>query len=110
MSYELKLHSIDYKAIEPADLFAVEADTIVGLQRIVKVIRHRARVDVEYLIEMPDGSRQWKTANADSHELDNCSRCHGTRGGVKGNENIVNGIVLCDYCSADDLQKQPPVG
>lgn len=35
--------------------------------------------------------------------LDGCSRCRGGRGGVPGNENIIDGRVLCDYCSADDL-------
>jgi hypothetical protein len=33
---------------------------------------------------------------------DDCSRCEGKRGGVPGNENIVKGKVLCDYCSADE--------
>jgi hypothetical protein len=37
---------------------------------------------------------------------DDCERCHGERGGVPGNENIVNGVVLCDYCHADDLQER----
>jgi hypothetical protein len=32
---------------------------------------------------------------------DNCSRCHGARGGVRGNENWVNGVLLCDYCHAE---------
>lgn len=35
---------------------------------------------------------------------DACQRCHGKRGGVRGNENIVNGVTLCDYCHADDLE------
>ncbi len=30
---------------------------------------------------------------------DNCEICKGTSSGVRGNENIVNGIVMCDYCS-----------
>ena len=33
---------------------------------------------------------------------DDCQRCFGERGGVKGNENVIDGVVLCDYCSADD--------
>lgn len=40
------------------------------------------------------------------HELerrDDCERCHGERGGVRGNENFVNGVLLCDYCCAEDL-------
>lgn len=34
-------------------------------------------------------------------EKDNCERCKGDRGGVKGNENVIDGVVLCDYCHAD---------
>jgi hypothetical protein len=34
---------------------------------------------------------------------DDCERCLGERGGVPGNENIVDGVVLCDYCTADEL-------
>ncbi len=30
---------------------------------------------------------------------DNCERCVGMLGGVRGNENRVDGRVLCDYCS-----------
>jgi hypothetical protein len=36
-----------------------------------------------------------------SQKLDNCHMCFGSRGGVKGNENVVDGIVLCDYCSLE---------
>ena len=32
---------------------------------------------------------------------DNCSICHGERGGVKGNENVVDGALMCDYCHSD---------
>jgi len=34
-------------------------------------------------------------------EMDDCSICHGFSGGVKGNTHIKNGIVVCDYCSAE---------
>ncbi len=32
---------------------------------------------------------------------DNCQVCLGDRGGILGNENIVNGILVCDYCHAE---------
>ncbi len=32
-------------------------------------------------------------------EVDNCQICKGARGGVKGNENVIKGITVCDYCS-----------
>jgi len=34
-------------------------------------------------------------------DLDNCEVCNGERGGVPGNENSINGVVVCDYCTAD---------
>ena len=37
----------------------------------------------------------------DKWRKDKCENCHGSRGGVRGNENIVNGKILCDYCSCD---------
>lgn len=33
------------------------------------------------------------------HERDNCQVCLGLRGGVPGNENRWQGIVICDYCT-----------
>ena len=30
---------------------------------------------------------------------DNCEICKGKKGGVRGNENIVDGKTVCDYCS-----------
>lgn len=32
-----------------------------------------------------------------------CEDCGGKRGGIPGNENIVNGRTLCDYCTADAI-------
>lgn len=34
--------------------------------------------------------------------LDNCEVCRGARGGVLGNENVIAGVVVCDYCHADE--------
>ena len=39
--------------------------------------------------------RYWMTLT------DNCQVCLGTKGGVRGNENRIGGLVACDYCSAD---------
>jgi hypothetical protein len=36
---------------------------------------------------------------------DNCSVCRGERGGVPGNENRIDGTVMCDYCSVDYVKK-----
>lgn len=32
-------------------------------------------------------------------ERDECQVCGGRKGGIPGNENVVEGIVMCDYCS-----------
>lgn len=36
--------------------------------------------------------------------LDNCEVCKGAKGGVRGNENRVNGVVMCDYCHAETME------
>ena len=35
---------------------------------------------------------------------DRCEVCGGTRGGVRGNENIADDVRLCDYCHADHIR------
>lgn len=40
-----------------------------------------------------------KTTTILYRERDKCAGCNGTRGGVAGNGNIINGQVMCDYCS-----------
>lgn len=40
-----------------------------------------------------------KTAKKKQRRLDNCKVCKGAHGGVRGNENIICGVVICDYCS-----------
>ena len=34
---------------------------------------------------------------------DNCEICHGEQGGVRGNENVVDGKLICDYCHSKNL-------
>lgn len=38
-------------------------------------------------------------SEAQPQELDNCQFCLGAKGGVRGNENNMNGVVVCDYCT-----------
>jgi hypothetical protein len=33
--------------------------------------------------------------------LDKCEVCKGERGGIRGNENVVNNQIMCDYCHSD---------
>lgn len=35
---------------------------------------------------------------------DGCEICKGEKGGTPGNENIINGQVVCDYCHADMIE------
>jgi hypothetical protein len=37
-------------------------------------------------------------------ERDDCEICLGERGGIKGNENIIDGQIVCDYCSVDCIE------
>lgn len=34
-------------------------------------------------------------------DKDNCEVCLGEKGGVLGNENVIDDVVMCDYCSAE---------
>lgn len=36
-------------------------------------------------------------------KLDNCQVCKGAHGGVRGNENRLEDVVVCDYCTAPCL-------
>lgn len=38
---------------------------------------------------------------------DRCWICKGARGGVFGNENVVNGRLVCDGCTIDPLAPLP---
>ena len=40
-----------------------------------------------------------------SFRRDNCQFCRGTQGGVLGNENWVDGLLMCDYCHAEILER-----
>jgi hypothetical protein len=39
---------------------------------------------------------------------DNCSICRGSKGGERGNENIVDGVLMCDYCHSEWLSDHSP--
>jgi hypothetical protein len=38
------------------------------------------------------------------HTKDDCQVCGGRRGGVPGNENVVDGKLVCDYCEASRIK------
>lgn len=39
-------------------------------------------------------------------QRDGCTICNGQKGGVKGNENVINGELVCDYCHAELIGNQ----
>lgn len=39
---------------------------------------------------------------------DRCEACHGQRGGAYGNENVIDGHVLCDDCSVEYGRRSDP--
>ena len=38
-----------------------------------------------------------------SPDYDDCEICCGFKGGYPGNENVVEGMIVCDFCHADIL-------
>ncbi|RJQ26739.1 hypothetical protein C4577_03025 [Candidatus Parcubacteria bacterium] len=44
--------------------------------------------------------------NNNGFGFDNCEGCNGLSGGVPGNENVVDGKILCDYCSSKLWDKE----
>jgi hypothetical protein len=49
--------------------------------------------------DVPETSEAGNPASA--HGVDACATCGGARGGVPGNENMVDGKPMCDYCHGD---------
>ena len=41
--------------------------------------------------------------------LDSCEICKGVKGGTPGNENVIDGVTVCDYCHADESYKKNEV-
>jgi hypothetical protein len=77
-------------------------DTTIWLCSAHKMFGGQCPSDTAYLTEAAWNTRTINDApdtRADA-ERDNCQVCSGNNGGVAGNENLVCGVVLCDYCHA----------
>lgn len=60
----------------------------------------RMREETAYLQnKLNERLAQLETLTSGKFQRDACEECRGAKGGVPGNENIVNGRTLCDYCS-----------
>jgi len=56
-----------------------------------------------YLYKKPGRLGQVKSYTNKELDLlmkDRCELCHREKGGALGNENVVGGVVVCDYCHA----------
>jgi len=84
-----------------------ETGLIAALRKVVKAydvahgaghIMHDAYLEAKCALAnqaaLPPSSGQ-------SLERDDCQICCGSKGGVRGNENMVSGIICCDFCHAD---------
>lgn len=71
---------------------AAEQPGKLTLDRFVKLISDNTHVRVKIVRDIYRNASQPK---------DKCHFCKGERGGVPGNENIVHGMTICDYCHAD---------
>lgn len=56
-----------------------------------------------------EAAKTYLKSTSPGEEKDNCAFCLGAKGGVRGNENVVGGVIVCDYCSAllHNMQKSP---
>jgi hypothetical protein len=52
------------------------------------------------LYAAPVSAQQGAAKAATTVEKDGCRLCLGAKGGVPGNENVIGGVVVCDYCSS----------
>lgn len=50
------------------------------------------------------GERYEHAEWCEAPRYDACQICNGMRGGEPGNENVVNGVIMCDYCHADTIR------
>jgi hypothetical protein len=57
-----------------------------------------------YMMAYADGIRRKLCQKNVYFRQDNCERCGGRKGGMRGNENIINQQIVCDYCHAADMK------
>lgn len=74
------------------------------IQEITQSNLHQSTLDDMRIKELEaQKKRLMRTLNYEHPEKypDNCEICKGANSGVRGNENIVNKKVVCDYCSVE---------
>jgi len=53
---------------------------------------------------MWDRNKAFEARRREMLGSDNCEVCKGEKGGMKGNENVIDGVVTCDYCHAEQME------
>lgn len=72
-------------------------------ERVLNALDKLSAYTDYYMMQYADGLRRKLCRKNVYFRQDDCERCHGTKGGVRGNENIVNQQTICDYCHAIDI-------
>lgn len=103
------LNSAAHRKLTPAERFEQRVSWCWSMQKFASGAA-RSKDEVRQWLADFD-ARRHPPVNAEGAPLprDNCEVCLGERGGVPGNENIIGGKVMCDYCSAD-RHASPVVG
>lgn len=75
-------------------------------RRLIERIRAEALRDAAAIVLMENNShplviRRKILELIPESQRDGCSNCGGLRGGVPGNENVVDGKLYCDYCDSE---------
>jgi len=65
---------------------------------------HRSAINGEKVVIVPLRALETILLEIETLYPDNCSICKGQKGGVKGNENIIDGKIMCDYCSVKESE------
>lgn len=84
---------VDYSAYTAADKRADSlAKRVAALEEAIRQAPHTSNCKANTF--GPDHCHCWKS------DILACHKCGGTKGGTPGNEDIVDGQLVCDYCVA----------
>ena len=90
--------TVDAQALGEHYLRHIQAMTAEGLHDKSAIAEQLAWRD-KLLAEL-----KAKLGRLESTARSACEMCRGIKGGEPGNENVVNGVVMCDYCHSLHLK------
>ena len=75
-------------------------------RRLIERVRADALREAAALVILFGKSSPWTIREkiltlVPESQRDGCSNCHGLRGGIPGNENVIDGKFYCDYCDSE---------